>query len=102
MSIHSSHGLRASALWATVAVAALTASQPNATLIQPQGPVAFTGSDTVTATRSGVGSTSASKSSTFASKSISQFNGSTGVLTGVTVTVTSNRNETAVLSASGG
>jgi hypothetical protein len=89
-------------LASAAASALLTISPASATLIQTQGPVAFSGSDSVTANQTGVGSSSASKSSTFGSKSFSQFDGNNGVLTGAKVTITGSRNETAVLSATGG
>ena len=92
-----------------VSVSVLTAavlmgvSPASATLIQTQGPVAFTGTDSVTAQRTGSpGTTSASKSTTFATKSFSQFDTANGVLTGATVSITGSRSESESINASGG
>jgi hypothetical protein len=90
-------------LASAAALAFLAASPASATLIQTQGPVAFSGSDFITVTRNGgPGSASGSKSSTYATNSLPQFNTSNGVLTGAKVTVTGSRSQTANISASGG
>src|SRR5262249_47306337 len=102
MLIHSSPGVRASALWTSVALAALAISPANATLIQSQGPFAFSGSVVQPAAQHNSGSTSTAASKTFASQSISKFNSSTGVLTGVQVNLSGNRTESVALDASGG
>lgn len=93
---------RAAFLASAAATAFLAVSPASATLIDSQGPVAFSGSDSVTATQSGVGSSSASKSSTLATKSFTQFDSNKGVLTGVKATVSGSQSSSALLSASGG
>ena len=93
--------IRSAFLGSIASLALLAVSPANATLIQTQSG-AFSGSDSVTATQSGVGTNSASKSSALGSKSFNQFDGNNGVLTGVKVTITGSGSASAVLNASGG